>query len=118
MLLGTSDDINWIEDIHTHTHTQAHTHESSSFDANEHYFSLSKLTGQDETHTHIHTHTDINKHTQMNRDIVDSHDSEVTCVCWSGGDAWVAASVSCRGKVVVGHVDTNIRYDVLLTALT
>lgn len=45
---------------------------------------------------------------------VDQHEDSVYAVTWSATDAWIYASLSFDGRVVVNHVPSTEKYKILL----
>lgn len=46
--------------------------------------------------------------------VVDEHEDSVYSVAWSSADAWVYASLSYDGRVLVSHVPSAEKYKILL----
>jgi EARP and GARP complex-interacting protein 1 len=44
----------------------------------------------------------------------DHEDSSIVSLAWSAHDAWVLASLSYNGRVVVHHVPSHEKYNILL----
>ena len=45
---------------------------------------------------------------------IDEHEESVYAVAWSACDAWVFASLSYDGRVVINHVPSTEKYKILL----
>ena len=45
--------------------------------------------------------------------VYEEHEDSVYSVKWSSTDAWVFASLSYDGRLVINHVPTNEKYSIL-----
>lgn len=59
-------------------------------------------------------HTSDNKSLDKLIKTYSDHEDSVYCICWSSHDAWIFASVSYDGRVVINHVPPAEKYKILL----
>lgn len=45
---------------------------------------------------------------------IDQHEDSVYAVAWSAADAWIYASLSSDGRVMINHVPSTEKYKILL----